>query len=163
MNEKVYRSQLTTFGQENGIIEQFIPGFESIEYNRARFGIDFDGHPGLDLIVENMNTKSSSLDLWMDKGDCFADGMLWDKMDCVDYNKMSKSALVLVINETNAKFKNMKERFEVLEQKCELLATENAEYQQEIEAFKETRTALKRRVRVLQDMVDADTRRRLCE
>jgi uncharacterized protein YdcH (DUF465 family) len=160
---KVYLSQLVSFGKEHGVIEQCIPGFDSIAYNRGHGSVDFDGHPGLSLIIENLNTRSSALDIWMDEGDCYADGMLWDKIECVDYSRMRKTSLVSIIKDTDAKFKNLEERYKALEQQCELLATENAECKQEIESWKDTRVALKRRVRILQEMVDADTQRRLCE
>jgi hypothetical protein len=115
-SSKVYLSQIVSFGKENGIIEQCIPGFDSIEYNRGHGSVDFDGHPGFSLIVENLNTRSSALDIWMDEGDCYADGMLWNKIECVDYSRMRKTSLVSIIKETNYKFKDLEERYKALEQ-----------------------------------------------
>jgi len=161
---RVYRSQLVSFQKDSGIIEQSIPGFESIAHNKDRNTVDFDGHPGLSLIIEHLNKRSSELVAWMDGGgNCLVDGILWDQLESVDHGRMRKSRLVSIIKETNAKYKDLSSRFEALEQQNDLLATELAECKDEIESFKETKQALKHKVRVLQMMVDSENRRKLCQ
>jgi hypothetical protein len=124
LSGRVYRSHLAAFGEAHGIIEQSIPGYDSIAYNPDCSVVGFQGHPGLSLIIEHLNTQSSAVDAWIAKGGCLEDGMLGKQLEIRNYDRMTKVNAISKLKRSDAKYNELLLKYEAMEQKYGLSGTD---------------------------------------
>lgn len=164
MAKRVHDAAIVKLQESLDIIPQTLPGFDSVTSIDENNG-GLDEHPGFRLIIEHMNNESSLLEAWMQDGDIRSNhhGILWQHRTDQDFSRMRKTKLVSIAKEVTANYNDLQSKYCALEERCDLLALEKAECEQDLAEMKERNSALKSRNRILQAFSDSESRRRLCD
>ena len=160
--KRVHRKAIFELQKLFGVIPQELPGFDSITGIEGSHR-DLSEHPGFQLIVEHMNSESTLLEIWMKDGDISSNpkGLLWNFRSMPDFNRMRKSKLVDVAKKATENYSSLLTKYKSLEERCDILALEKVECEQELSQLKEKYSALKARNRVLQAFSDSESRKAL--
>ena len=157
LSVRVYVKAINEVMDELKVIPQELPGYEKVTGITGSNG-SINEHPGFQLIVKHMNENSPLLQTWMEDGDLHSNsgGLLWEFRTLVDYDRIRKRKLQEVAKELASEVKRLVAQNVSLEERCDLLALENAEMGLKNEQLTERNRALKVHVRVLKASAWAD-------
>jgi len=152
--DRVYVHAINDLMGKLKVISQHLPGYEHAAGITGSNG-SMEEHPGFQLIVKHMNESSPLLETWLEDGDILSNSgsLLWGFRTSVDYGQMSKRKLEGMVKEFAAENKRLVVQNVSLEERCDLLALENAENGLKIEKLTEKNRDLKCHVSALKAVV----------